>query len=179
MKVINRIIEINSSNKEKNKNKYINNNKLLNSNNYTSLIYDIFHQILDELDELKSYINIYKNINKELNEKLSIMNDKYRKLNEDYQNINEENNNINKFKKDDKELKKVEKGINFIQDENQKNKELIKNKNNENSNDDIIIKYKINKDIFKLKIFGYSFVKNNINNCKIIYQEYIKINYIN
>ena len=50
-----------------------------------------------------------------------------------------------------------------------KNKMEILN-NSKEGNNDITIVYNINKGEDKVKIFGSNFVKNNINNCKIIYQ---------
>ena len=42
--------------------------------------------------------------------------------------------------------------------------------NKEENNDEIIIKYKIEKGKKEIIIFGHIFVQNNINNCKIIYK---------
>ena len=41
----------------------------------------------------------------------------------------------------------------------------------ENQKSGIKLQYQLNKEIDEIKIFGYNFVKNNINNCKIIFQE--------
>ena len=48
------------------------------------------------------------------------------------------------------------------------NKE-IKNEISYNNNNEMIIQYKINKKINKIRIFGDEFISKNINNCKIIY----------
>ena len=90
-----------------------------------------------------------------------------------------------------KELEKEEKGletlkeIKEIQNENESkyekenidinlslNKKEMKNINSDkvhqrNLNNEIIIKYKIN-DEKRIKLFGYKFIDNNINNCKLI-----------
>jgi surface protein len=42
--------------------------------------------------------------------------------------------------------------------------------NSKEGNNEITIVYNIKKGEDKVKIFGSNFVKNNINNCKIIYQ---------
>ena len=42
--------------------------------------------------------------------------------------------------------------------------------NSKEGNNEITIVYNINKEENKIKIFGSNFVKNNINNCKILYQ---------
>jgi len=43
-------------------------------------------------------------------------------------------------------------------------------KNGKKSKNEILIKYKINKDDYKIRIFGYSFYKKNKNKCKFIYE---------
>ena len=74
------------------------------------------------------------------------------------------NNNI------EKEIKKNEK----IENNEEKNKKE-ENNNNKNSinleeRNEIIIEYNIKREK-KVKIFGYNFIKNNKNICKIIYED--------
>ena len=120
---------------------------------------DIINEILNKvINKIKIYYKIYYNIIDNL-----LVN------NIDYKIIN----NINEILCYNKKLLNE---IDKIIDEEQIDKKIINtinlfNKATEKNKTKNIIKYKIKKGDKKVKIFGNKFVKNNINNCKIIYEK--------
>jgi len=122
---------------------------------------DIFNnnidKIINKLNKVKENIEIYYKIYN------NIYNNYEKKIRnyELYYNINEMNNNniINDIKKINNEYNIKNKIINILD---------IYNKMN---NNEINIIYKIKDNDKRLKIFGSEFVKNNKNNCVIIYED--------
>ena len=118
-------------------------------------LYNDIDEIIIKLNKIKNIFEIYYNINQNV-----INNFNKEKINyEILYNINYINNsdfirNINSI----------------IDDNNIQNKfiKLFNIYNKMNSYNVIYIKYKINKEDNKIKIFGEEFVKNNINNCTMI-----------
>ena len=121
-------------------------NKLNTVKNNIEILYKIFYNMIEKYDEKFLNYEILMTLNDIINNRFI----------DDIRKINEINNNNDKFE-------------NFI---NIYNKMNIKN-DTMNINDEITIIYKIN-DESNIKIFDETFVNNNKNNCKIIYenQEY-------
>ena len=126
-------------------------------------------EILNEvINKIKVYYKIYYNIIEHLN----------------VNNINYQI--INNIKEILRYNKKISIEINKIIDEVQNDKKIINIINLYNKlieKNKIIIKYKINNEDKKIKVFGKDFVQNNIDNCKIIFEkkelnlmEYFEIN---
>ena len=122
---------------------------------------DIFNNNIDNIinklnkvkDNIKIYYNIYNNIFKNYEKKIRNY--------ELYYNINEINNN-NIIK----DIKEINNEINI----NNKIKNILDIYNKMNNNEINII-YKIKDNDKRVKIFGSEFVKNNKNNCEIIYED--------
>ena len=108
-----------------------------------------------KLDKVKNNIEKYYNIRKIINEK-------------NYRNyemlLNKREINKNDIKDDIKEIIN-ENNI------NNKFKKIIDIYNKMEYIDEILIRYKINKNEKEIKIFGENFVKKNKDKCKIIYEE--------
>jgi len=111
-------------------------------------------RIKNKLDIVKNNIEKYFEIRKYINEK-------------NYRNyemlLNKKEINNNNIKNDLKEI---------INDDNINNKfkKIIDIYNKMEYLDEIIIRYKINKNKKKIKIFDNKFINNNKNKCKIIYE---------
>ena len=78
-------------------------------------------------------------------------------------------NQINKQKAENKEIKNINKGKDFPKENKDINNNEIK-KNNSCKNNEIIIKYKVDKSSENIRIFGKEFVKNNKGKCIILYE---------
>ena len=163
---INNIIKILNKIKENIEVYYKINNDIIN--NYK--IEDRNYEILYNINEIKNNIKIKdideiindNNINNEFKNILNIYNRMIIKEINNTKIINEKNKkNIDKSRiiKDETEVKNKE-------ENNKKIKDIKKMNNN---NDQITIIYKINKNDTKIKLFGYSFIKNNKDKCKYIY----------
>jgi len=132
---------------------------------FNNNIEKIINKLRRVMENLEIYYKIYNNIYNNYEKRIR---------NYDlYYNINEMNNNIiiDEIKKINNEININNKIINILD---------IYNKMN---NNEINIIYKINRDN-KMKIFGSEFVKNNKDNCHIIYEdkeyelnEYFNISY--
>ena len=119
-------------------------NKIINNMN---ILYEINNNMIKNYDNENKNYEILKNI-KEIRNNI--------KLDDDINNIINENNIINKFNK--------------IMDLYYKMNNIENTNINEDLNE-IIIKYNINKNDEKIKIFGEKFVENNKDKCNIIYKE--------
>ena len=114
---------------------------------YINIFYEINNNIINSYEKQNKNYEILKNI-KEIRNNI--------KLDDDINNIINENNIINKFNK--------------IMDLYYKMNNIENTNINEDLNE-IIIKYNINKNDEKIKIFGEKFVENNKDKCNIIYKE--------
>ena len=129
------------------------------------------HDIESEMNKLRKNLDNFKKNAKEI---IKIINEviyyieEYYKTN--YNNINNKNykndNKKNKIKND------IIKYTNKIINENNIHLNTILNIYNR-INSNITIKYKIEENIEKIKLFGIDFVKENKNNCDIIYNDKI------
>ena len=122
-------------------------------------------KIIKIIQEMNSNLDKYYQICSDIiNNNIEVKNRNYSTL----YNIKMVNNyNFNAIK--DLEIIINEKVIKFKKIMELKNQMEGLNYSKEGSNE-ITIVYKINKEQDKIKIFGSNFVKNNINNCKILYQ---------
>ena len=150
---------------------------------YYKIIYDIInnykiedrnYEILYNINEIKNNIKTKEideiindnNINSEFKNLLNIYN---KMIIKDKNNIN-----ISIIKDENKKIKDQNKTIkNENEIKNIKiNKEIKKKNNNDNDNDNkITIIYKINKNDTKIKLFGSSFITNNKDKCKYIFED--------
>ena len=132
-----------------------------------------------------SYLNIRYNELKKNNYTIANIANNYLKIKElpkfYYGIIANSNKNVNNFTKKDLESLK-----NILEDEKEENKDIKalnkliktkirefdkeKNYNNNKQQNEIIIKYKINKKEDKVRLFGDRFIENNYFNCNIIYE---------
>ena len=151
----------------KNKNEIIENNKKIK--NDIDIFKDKVKNIIDKLNEviknIDIYYNIYENINNNINKKYRnyeiLSNIEYinkKNVPDDIKNIINEND-INIQFYNIMNIYKLLKEENINQQQQKK-----KNK------DEIIMKYKINKEDEYINIFGYEFVNNNKKICKYIYE---------
>ena len=124
---------------------------------------NIIDKMNEEIENIKLKLDIVKNnIEKYYNIRKFINENNYRNY-EMLLNKREINNN-NNIKNEIKEI---------INDDNINNKfkKIIEIYNKMEYIDEIIIRYKINKNENEIKIFGSDFIKNNKDKCKIIYEE--------
>ena len=149
---------------ENNKNEYLYNNKIKEIKKEISRKMDNY-KFIERLDKISSF-----------NELLEIIYNTYNKNNNSYYNAININNIYNKYfnivtKLEGNEIKKCNMKINdednFMKNNNEQISQL-KKEISENRNTIKII-YKIDKNEKEIKIFGDKFVKNNKNNCKILY----------
>ena len=124
-----------------------------NINIFNNNIEKIINKLKKVMDNIEIYYKIYNNIYNNYENRIRNY--------ELYYNINEINNNNinNEIKKINNEYNIKTKIINILK---------IYNKMN---NNEINIIYKIKKKVKKLKIFGSEFVKNNRDNCQIIFED--------
>ena len=117
--------------------------------------------IIEKLNKLKNKIKFYYEFFLNIINNCDLININYQMLNNINEMLNYNNkiilNDINEIIEEPDDYKKINKLIDLYN--------IIFNSNKN------IIKYKIEKDEEKVKIFGYNFVKNNKNMCKIIYED--------
>ena len=148
----------------KDKNKIIENNNKLRKN--IDIFNDVVKEIINKLIMIMYYIEKYYEINKNIINNINNKNKNYDIHNDIKNIINEKDINI-QFQK----IFNIYKLINEKDNKEISNQIMISNeiKNNDNK-DEITIKYKVNKDDKEIKIFGETFVKNNKDKCKYIYE---------
>jgi surface protein len=124
-------------------------------------------KIIGIINEMNNNLNKYYQIcDYIINNNIEVKNRNYSTL---YNIKAVTNNNFQAIKELETIINEKDISVKFKKIMKLKNKMEILN-NSKEGNNDITIVYNINKGEDKVKIFGSNFVKNNINNCKIIYQ---------
>ena len=145
--------------------------KIMPNVDYLKIKLNELKNTIDKFNEnIKSIINILNNVMENLEKYFKLCNDIINNFENKYRNY-ETINNLNEIIKNDiiQDLMKV------INDNNIKNKfnnifDIYNMMNSEEIINEINIIYKINKYDEHIKIFGETFVKNNKNNCKILFE---------
>ena len=132
---------------------------------FNNNIEKIINKLMKVKENIKIYYKIYNNIYNTYEKRIRNY--------ELYNNINEMNKNniIKEIKKINNEYNIKNKIINIIDIYNKMNEINTIDIYNKMNNNEINIIYKIKENDKKVKIFGSEFVKNNKNNCEIIYED--------